>query len=116
MGHGHYLNETAAHHQVATATAAWNRAARGSSPQSASSPASSPPSISPPGSSSSPATLAGAGAGAGAGPQLVATFKLPKTCTACGKAIKTQGKVCAKCKMRKYRERKKEQEHSLKVQ
>jgi hypothetical protein len=46
----------------------------------------------------------------------VATFKLPKTCTACGKAIKTQGKVCAKCKMRKYRERKKEQEHSLKVQ
>jgi len=46
----------------------------------------------------------------------VATFKLPKTCTSCGKAIKTQGKVCAKCKMRKYRERKKEQEHSLKVQ
>ena len=46
----------------------------------------------------------------------MATFKLPKTCTSCGKAIKTQGKVCAKCKMRKYRERKKEQEHSLKVQ
>src|SRR3989344_42488 len=93
-----------------------------SSPQSSSSPASSPPSISPPGSSSSPISPPAAGPGqqqastSGSSKQLVATFKLPKTCTSCGKAIKTQGKVCAKCKMRKYRERKKEQEHSLKVQ
>jgi len=69
------------------------------------SPSSSPLSLSPPGSGNATSTS-----------RLIATFKLSKTCTTCGKAIKTQGKVCAKCKMRKYRERKKEQEVNLRMQ
>lgn len=115
MGRGHLTNDIrpCAHSRYSSSPA--------SSPSPSPSPSSSPlvalaPS-SPPGSAgSSSNNQAVASSHGGNNKQLVATFKLPKTCTACGKAIKTQGKVCAKCKMRKYRERKKEQEQSLKTQ